>query len=154
MTRTKTLLAVGLVLGLGPLARDAAADPPVAPAPREKAPAVLKPRSLEEDAALWAARAALSEAELRQATAKLARAQAERQRADALFAQGAIGAAERNTAQAQELLARAAVDEYVRLARADALRSRDAQELFNFFARRNGADATGTLAVDVVFPDA
>lgn len=131
-----------------------AADPPVAPPPREKASAVPKSRSLEEDAALWATRAAESEALLRLAATKLAHAQTKRQRADALFAQGAIGAEERNAAQAQELLARAAADEYVRLARADALRSRDARERLAFFARRSGAEVTGTLAVDVTFPDA
>lgn len=154
MTRLMTLFVAAAALALG--GGLGSADEP----PREKeTPDKAKlARQIvlryELDAQLAATRAAEDLAQLRQAEAVLKQAEAERQRTDALFARGAVTAADRDATHAAEALARIGATQSRRLSDKSAGVNRTAQERLAFATRRNGADVTGLLAVEVVFPDA
>jgi hypothetical protein len=149
MTRLMTLFAAAAVVSLG--GGLGSADEP----PREKAPVTKKEieRDYDQQTRVSGARAAQDLAQLQQAEAVLKRATAERARADELFARGAITPADRDATHAAEALARIGATQSRRLSDKSAGESRTAQERFAFAARRNGADITGILAVEVVFPD-
>lgn len=153
MTRLMTLCAAAAVLALGG-GLGTADEPPRGKEPADKAKLqrqlVLR---YELQAQASAARAAQELAQLQQAEAVLKRAAAERTRADELFARGAVTAADRDAARAAEDLARAGATQTRRLSDKSAGENRTAQETLAFATRRNGADVTGVLAVEVVFPD-
>lgn len=151
MTRlTSLIVAVAVGGGLG------SADEP----PREKeAPDKAKlARQIvlryELNAQLAATRAAEDLAQLNQAEAVLRRATLDRTRADIAFAAGTVTAADRDAARAAEDLARIGATQLRRLSDKSAGENRTARERFAFAARRDGADVTGILAVEVLFPDA
>ena len=145
MTRLMSLIAaLALGGGLG------SADEP----PAKKAPPRDPLREFELKAQITATRAAEDLAHLDQAEAVLKLAATTRLRADALFAQGAATAADRDAARAAEDAARIGATQSRRLSDKSAEASRTARERFAFAARRDGADVTGVLAVEVVFPDA
>ncbi|QDU18783.1 hypothetical protein [Urbifossiella limnaea] len=144
MPRMMSLFAVAAALAFG--GRFGSADEP----PAKKGAG----RDFDQQARISAARAAQDLAQLQQAEAVLRRAATDRERADALFAQGALSAADRDATRANEDLARIGVTQSRRLSDKSAAENRTAQEAFAFAARRNGADVTGLLAVEVTFPDA
>ncbi len=141
MFRSMTLFAAAAALALGG-GLGAADEPPAKNAP-ERDPV----RGIELNARILATRAAEDLAHLNQAEAVLKLAAATRQRTDTLFARGAATAADRDAARAGVTLHR-------RLSAKSAEVSRTAQEQVAFVARRSGADVTGLVAVEVVFPDA
>jgi hypothetical protein len=95
---------------------------------------------------------AASRARTQRAEAYFERAATERRRTDALFQQGAVTAA-RDAARDAEDEARRRFLDAGRMSFADGQRLDAAQDLLAVTTRRNGADVTGTLAVDVTFPD-
>lgn len=148
MFRSMTLFAAAAALALGG-GLGAADEPPAKNAP-ERDPV----RGIELNARILATRAAEDLAHLNQAEAVLKLAAATRQRTDTLFARGAATAADRDAARDAEDAARAGVTLHRRLSAKSAEVSRTAQEQVAFVARRSGADVTGLVAVEVVFPDA
>ena len=157
VTRSKSLLAAAavLALGAGSRGRDAAADVPTAPPPREKAaPVRVTLAELEEDALKWREKAARSKALLRSAEEGVALMNERLRLTEDSVAKGRGTAADRDVDRATLERFREMVARFGRDVAADAERYADARDRLAFATRRNGADVTGTLAVDVVFPDA